>query len=111
MRKFMIPALALASAVAVMAPSDAEAQRYYRGRYYGGGGAVAAGVAAGLIGGALVAGAAARPYYGPGPYYAAPGPVYAEPGYVVQRRCWVERRPLLDEYGEVVAYRRQRVCG
>lgn len=105
MKKLVIPALALVTAFAVMQPSEASAQRWHRGY---GGGAVAAGVAAGLLGGALVAGAAARPYYY-GPGYAAP--VYGEPVYVERRRCWIERRPLVDEYGEVVAFRRQRVCG
>jgi hypothetical protein len=107
MKKLVIPALALVTAFAVMSPSDAEAQRWRGG---GRGGAVAAGVAAGILGGALVAGAAARPYYAPGPVYVAPGGYYDDE-VVVRRRCWVERRPLVDEYGEVVAYRRQRVCG
>ncbi len=50
------------------------------------GGAVAAGIAAGLIGGALIGAATAPYYYGPGyyeppppAYYPYPGPVYAPP--------------------------------
>jgi hypothetical protein len=68
------------------------------------GAAVAAGIG-GFALGALAGGAAARPapYYAPA--YAAP--VY-EPAPVVH--CWRERRPLFDEYGEVIGYRPQRVC-
>ncbi|MCO5093324.1 BA14K family protein [Bosea sp. (in: a-proteobacteria)] len=71
-------------------------RRYgYGPRYYGGyrrGPAVGAGIAAGIIGGALAAGALAAPpppvYYEPAPVYVAP-PVYAAPvprayGYSVQ---------------------------
>jgi hypothetical protein len=61
-----------------------------------------AAVAAGIGGFAL--GALARP--APPPvYYGAP--VYVEPVY---ERCWRERRPVFDEFGEVIGYRRQRVC-
>ena len=45
--------------------------------------AIGAGVAAGLIGGALVAGAVSRPYYGPA-YVAGPGPGC----YYTRQRFW-----------------------
>ncbi|KRE03938.1 hypothetical protein ASE61_10010 [Bosea sp. Root670] len=62
-------------------------RRYgYGPRYYGGyrrGPAVGAGIAAGIIGGALAAGALAAPpppvYYEPEPVYVAPPVVYAPP--------------------------------
>lgn len=69
-----------------------------------------AAIAAGIGGFALgaIAGSAARPavpYYGAPAYY--PAPVYeAPPPY----RCWRERRPVFDEYGDVIGYRPTRVC-
>jgi hypothetical protein len=41
------------------------------------------GFGAGFLGGAIVGGMLASPYYyGPGPYYSYPGPYYVEPSYV-----------------------------
>ncbi|WP_336814869.1 BA14K family protein [Bosea sp. MMO-172] len=58
-------------------------RRYgYGPRYYGGyrrGPAVGAGIAAGIIGGALAAGALAAPPPPPVYYYPPPAPVYVEP--------------------------------
>jgi len=59
-------------------------RRYgYGPRYYRRGPAVGAGIAAGIIGGALAAGALAAPpppvYYEPAPVYVAPPVVYAPP--------------------------------
>jgi hypothetical protein len=111
MKKLALGALALVTAFALLQPTEAEAQRW---RHGGRGAGVAAGVAAGIIGGAFIAGATRRSYYG-GPMYVAPGPfpgpVYVEPGYAVAPRCWIVRRSLFDEYGQLVAYRRQLVCG
>jgi hypothetical protein len=57
--------------------------RYYGYRGYRRGPAVGAGIAAGIIGGALAAGALAAPpppvYYEPAPVYVAPPVVYAPP--------------------------------
>jgi hypothetical protein len=39
---------------------------------------------------------------------AAQGPVYAAPGY--GGGCWVERRPIYDDWGNYVGRRRVRVC-
>jgi len=80
-------AMPIADAVAVKSviPTDIE-QAYWRGRGWGGRGrGWGWGVGAGLLGGAIVGGLLAAPYYygpdypyyGPGPYY--PGPVYAGP--------------------------------
>lgn len=110
MKKMLLGLLAALVVVATLAPQDASAQ-YYRRR--GGGGAVAAGVAAGLLGGAIIGSVVA----GSRPAYAAPGPVYySHPGYVdedevvVVPRCVIRRVPLYDEYGNVAAYQRRRVC-
>src|SRR5437868_10983502 len=89
------------SAVAIPAPAHAQ-----RG--------VAAGVAAGLIGGAIVGGAIASQngYYGPG-YYGPGygyygGPAYvADPGYDEAPCAW-QRQRFWDGYGWRV--RRVRVC-
>ena len=65
--------------------------------------AIAAGIG-GFALGAIAGGALAQP--GPPPvYYGAPQPVYVE-----APRCWRERRPVFDEYGEVIGYRPRRVC-
>ncbi len=85
----------LASATSAVATAQAGSdlvqtvqwRRYgYGPRYYGGyrrGPAVGAGIAAGIIGGALAAGALAAPpppvYYEPEPVYVAPPVVYAPP--------------------------------
>jgi predicted secreted Zn-dependent protease len=103
MKKVLVPALALLTAAAVFAPAEAEAQ-WRRGR--GNGAAIGAGIAAGVIGGALIAGAASRPAYAYGePVYVAPRRVYVE-----EPVCYVRRVPVVDRWGEVVAVRRQRVC-
>ncbi|MBL8590175.1 MAG: hypothetical protein JNK46_16700 [Methylobacteriaceae bacterium] len=61
--------------------------RYRRGWH---GGAVAAGVIGALAIGAIAASAAPRPYY-----------VYG---------CHIERRPVYNAWGDVVGFRRIRVC-
>ena len=58
------------------APADIETVQW-RGRGWGWG------VGAGLLGGAIIGGMLASPYYyGPGPYYSYPGPYYPAPDYV-----------------------------
>jgi hypothetical protein len=98
---------AMTLALAVATPASAQYYRGYGGGWhggygggwhggYGGGGwgagpAVAAGVLGGLALGAVAAGAARGPYYGGG-------------------ECWIERRPVYDEYGDFLGRRRMRVC-
>jgi hypothetical protein len=100
--KKTLMALSAAAALTVSAaaiPTPAHAQR-----------GVAAGVAAGLIGGAIVGGAIASQngYYGPG-YY---GPGYGGPAYVVDpgygESCFWQRQRFWDGYGWRV--RSVRVC-
>jgi len=65
-----------------------------------------AGIAAGVIGGALIGGALAGPgygYYGPGPGY------YGGPAYVADPGCYWQRQRFWDGYGWRI--RRVRVCG
>lgn len=81
--------------------TPAAAQWRHRHGHGGWGGPVAAGVVGGLALGAL----AARPYYyDPAPdYYAAPTPVYGG-------ECYIQRQPLVDYYGNIIKYRKVRVC-
>ena len=97
-----IGAAAVLAVSAVAMPAPAHAQR-----------GVAAGVAAGLIGGAIVGGAIAsqRNYYGPG-YYGpgygyGGGPAYVvDPGYGPE--CVWQRQRFWDGYDW--RYRRVEVC-
>jgi hypothetical protein len=77
--------------LSVATPASAQYWGPYRGGYDAGP-AVAAGVLGGMALGAAAAGAAQAPGYGPAP------------------ECWMERRPIVDEYGVVVGRRRVRVC-
>jgi hypothetical protein len=106
MRKTLMALAAVATLAisALAAPAPAHAQRGF-----------GAGLAAGVIGGAIVGGALAGPgyYYGPG-YY--PGPRYGYygygPGYVADDYyggCVWQRQRFWDGYGWRV--RRVRVCG
>ena len=64
--------------------------------------AIAAGIggfALGAIAGGALANSGPPVVYAPAPVYVAPPPV-----------CWVERRPVFDEYGEVIGSRPRRVC-
>jgi hypothetical protein len=61
---------------------------------------VVPGVAAGVIGGMALGAVAANPNRSP--YYDGFGADYDD--------CWVERRPVDDEYGEIIGRRRVRVC-
>lgn len=71
-------ALPLADGTAVKSSTASSVEPVrWRGRGWGWG------VGAGLLGGAIIGGALAAPYYGygPGPYYGDPGPYYGGPGY------------------------------
>lgn len=109
MKKSMAALAAVAAlAVAVAAPAPAHAQR-----------GVAAGVAAGLIGGAIVGGAIASQNYYYGPGYYAPGYYYppqsyyynGAPAYVADPAgpCYWQRQRFWDGFGWRV--RSVRVCG
>ncbi|QGM97870.1 hypothetical protein [Methylocystis parvus] len=61
--------------------------------------AIAAGIG-GFALGAIAGGALAQP--APPPVYYAPPPP--------PPRCWVERRPIFDEYGVEIGSRPRRIC-
>jgi hypothetical protein len=86
-------ALALgAASLAPIAPAHADSA----------GPAIAAGIggfALGAITGGALANSGPPVVYAPAPVYVAPPPV-----------CWVERRPVFDEYGEVIGSRPRRIC-
>ena len=65
-----------------------------------GGGLVAAGIIGGLALGAIAAGAA----------HANSGPRYYAPQCVYGGECWMERRAVTNHWGDVVGYRRIKVC-
>lgn len=64
--------------------------------------AIAAGIG-GFALGAIAGGALARPAPPPVVYYDAPPPPPPP-------RCWVERRPIFDEYGVEIGSRPRRIC-
>ncbi|MFO1124467.1 MAG: hypothetical protein U1E25_03645 [Methylocystis sp.] len=65
--------------------------------------AIAAGIG-GFALGAITGGALANP--GPSVVYTSPPPVYVAP----PPACWVERRPVFDEFGVVVGFQPRRIC-
>lgn len=98
-----LAAVALAATAMISIPSDANAQ--WRGRGWGWGG-----VAAGVVGGAIIGSMIAQtwgpqyvvePGWEPYPVYRVRGPVGCPGGY------WA-RRPLVDGYGNVVGWSRPR---
>jgi hypothetical protein len=104
MTKTLMALAAVATlAVSAVALAPAHAQR-----------GVGVGIAAGLLGGAIVGGAIASQngyygpgYYGPGYGYYGGGPAYvADPGY--GPACYVQRQRFWDGYGWRI--RRVRVC-
>jgi hypothetical protein len=91
MRKFLAAILA-ASAIGALTLPAAPARADSAGP------AIAAGIG-GFALGAIAGGALAQ---------SAPPVVYAPPPPPV--RCWTERRPVFDEYGEVIGSRPRRIC-
>ncbi len=99
MKTTMTALLAVATVAGSLSVTPAQAQRGW-----------GAGVAAGLIGGAIVGGAIANSYYGPYGYY-GPGNGYYGPGYAggPYGPCYWQRQRFWDGYGWQV--RNVRVCG
>jgi hypothetical protein len=93
MRKPLATILA-ASAIGALTLSSAPARADSAGP------AIAAGIG-GFALGAIAGGALARP--------APPPVVYVEPP-PPPPRCWIERRPVFDEYGEVIGSHPRRIC-
>lgn len=89
MKKFVASTLAALTVAGTLLAAAAPAEAGWRHRRGWHGGAVAAGVVGALALGAIAASAAS-------------GPVYSG--------CVVERRPVYNAWGEVVGFRRVRVC-
>lgn len=89
-----VPAALVLGALALTPPAPARADSA--------GPAIAAGFG-GLALGTILGATIAQPQ----PVYAAPRPVYVE---APPPHCWVERRPVFDEYGEVIGSRPRRFC-
>ena len=96
-KKVLIGGTTAAMLAGAVAASSVPAQA----QWHRNGGAVAAGVLGGLAVGAIAGSVAANANGYPA--YAAPAPVYGG-------GCYLERRPVYDEYGEVIGHRRVRVC-
>jgi hypothetical protein len=98
MKRMLVSLLMSATIALTVVASTTDASAYWRGWGWG-----PAGVAAGIVGGAVIAGAiiASRP---PG-YVAYPG--YAQPVY--GPGCYWASRPVYDPYGRVVGYSGQPV--
>jgi hypothetical protein len=101
MNATLVKTLAAATLAGVVVTSPALADGWGRAGYYRGWGfagnsaaIAAAGLAGGLAAGALLA----------QPAYPAAYPVYDAPA------CYPADRPVVDAWGNVVAYRRIRVC-
>ena len=94
MKRTLTSLLTIATIGLAVAATTSDASAYWRGRGWGWG----PGVAAGVVGGAVIAGAiiASRP---PG-YVVYPG--YAQPVY--GPGCYWASRPVYDPYGRVVGY-------
>lgn len=109
LKKTALGALAAATLVGSLALSVTDASAHWRGRYYRGGG-WGPGIAAGVVGGLALGALATRPYYYD-PYY-APAPVYypEDPYYAPPRRCWIERREVVDPVSGYMRVRGVRVC-
>ena len=91
--------LAALTVAGTLMGASAPASAWYRG---GWGGPAAAGIIGGLAAGAII-GSATHPYYGYPPAYAyGPEPAYDD--------CYLARRPMYDNFGYFVGYRRVRVC-
>ena len=99
MKRVVTAAAAVAVSAAIMAGSTTSADAYWR-RGWGWG----PGIAAGLLGGAIIGGAiASSRYYAPPPPGYAYYPAYAEP--VAGPNCYWARVPVYDAYGHVMAWR------
>lgn len=111
LKKTAIGALAAATLMGSLAISTTEASAQWRRHHHRDGWGPGAAIGVGV--GALALGAlAAQPrYYDPyyAPVYGAPAPVYGAEEDVYVRRCWRERREVVDNLG-YIRQRSVRVC-
>ena len=103
MKKTLARLVAAATIAVTLAATATDASAYWRGRGWGWGWGWRPGIAAGVIGGAVVAGAiiASRP-----PGYVV-YPSYAQPVY--GPGCYWTSRPVYDGLGRIVGYTGQPV--
>ncbi len=94
-KKALTGAIGAIALVGAMVASSAPAQAGSRNGAW-----IAGGVAAGVVGAALVANANAYPAYG---YGHGSGVAYAP-------QCWREARPVYDRFGNFRGYQKIRVC-
>jgi hypothetical protein len=100
-RKLAIGAVAaLSLSAAAATPAAAWCNGWGCGGGWGGGYNAGPAVAAGVLGGMALGAAAASAAQ---PRYYAPAPVYGGD-------CWIERRPVYDNWGNYIGRRRIRVC-
>jgi len=94
-----VKVIAAAAVIGALWSAPAFADGWGRGGGYFWGPAAAIGLLGGVVAGSALA-AAAQPVYPAG--YG----VYAEPGPI----CYLTRQPVVDGWGNLVSYRRVRVC-
>jgi len=94
-----VKVIAAAALIGALSSAPAFADGWGRGGGYFWGPAAAIGLLGGVVAGSALA-AAAQPVYPAG--YG----VYAEPGPI----CYFTRQPVVDGWGNLVSYRRVRVC-
>jgi len=94
-----VKVIAAAAMIGALWSAPAFADGWGRGGGYFWGPAAAIGLLGGVVAGSALA-AAAQPVYPAG--YG----VYAEPGPI----CYFTRQPVVDGWGNLVSYRRVRVC-
>jgi hypothetical protein len=104
-RKFATAAISALSIAATLAVSTSSAEAKFGRR-----GAFIAGLAGTIIGGAIIAGqarAAAEDGYRPAATYDGPGPGYRR---VRESRCWTERQPRYNRWGDFRGFRYVQMC-
>ena len=100
MKRMLTMAVAAATIAVSLAASAGDASAQWRGRGWGWG----PGIAAGILGGAIIGGAIANSrYYAPPPPGWAYYPAYREP--VPEPDCYWARMPVYDAYGNVLSWR------
>jgi len=100
MKRLLTAAAAVAVSAAILAATPTAADAGWRGGGWGWG----PGIAAGLLGGAIIGGAIANSrYYAPPPAGYAYYPAYAQP--VPGPDCYWARMPIYDPAGNVVGWR------
>ena len=100
MKRMLTMTVAAATVAVSLAASVGDASAQWRGRGWGWG----PGIAAGILGGAIIGGAIANSrYYAPPPPGWAYYPAYREP--VPEPDCYWARMPVYDGYGNVLSWR------